>query len=263
MKYGKYILILFLVLFIGWNRVEATECYYISNGFAAKYDTSNYKVTVNKYANKLNEKGNGEKVKNINKAKDINGYLMPAYTNTNACPMYLVLHYDRVFPRNLHVYATDDLNVANTAIENIGTKKKHFGFYAQNKVGMSENEYRNEYAQSVFKPSPNGFDGAVTELTCDELFGSKDDPDSLAYLINQILLYVRIIVPILIILLGSLDFAKAVVAAKEDEMKKAQKTFVRRLIAGVAVFFAPVIVNLIMQLADIVWEGLGYTSCNL
>ena len=263
MKYKKYILMLLLVIFIGWNKVEASDCYYISNGFAAKYDTSNYKVTVNKYGNKLDEDGNGEKVKNINKSHKINSYVVPAYTNTNACPTYLVLHYDRVFPRNLHIYATDDITVVNSAVDYIGSKKKHFGFYAQNRPGMSEAEYRNEYAQSVFKPSPNGYGGTDYELTCDELFGNKNDPDSLAYLINQVLMYVRIIVPILIILLGSLDFARAAISSKEDEMKKAQKTFVRRLIAGVAVFFAPVIVNLIMQLADIVWEGLGYTSCNL
>ena len=89
-----------------------------------------------------------------------------------------------------------------------------------------------------------------------------DRPASIRYLVNQVLTYVRIIVPILIILLGSLDFAKAVLAGKEDEMKKAQKTFVMRLIAGVAVFLSPIIVNVIMSLADIVWNG-GYTHCDL
>ena len=263
MKYKKYILVLVLMALIGWNRVEATDCYYISDGFAAIYDTTTHKVQVNKYANNLNDSGNKESVLNFNKTANINGYTMPAYTNTTACPVYLVLHYDRRFIHQLHVYATDDVNVANTAISNIGTKKKHFGFYAQNDPSMTDAVYRNEYAKSVFKPSSNGGGGQTSELTCDELFGDKNDPDSLAYLINQVLLYVRIIVPILLILLGSLDFAKAVTAGKEDEMKKAQTTFVKRLIAGVAVFFAPVIVGLIMQLADIVWEGLGYTTCNL
>ena len=211
----------------------------------------------------MNDGGNKESVLNLNKTANINGYMMPAYTATNACPVYLVLHYDRRFIHQLHVYATDDLGIANTAINNIGTKKKHFGFYAQNDPSMTDTTYRSTYAQSIYNPSPNGSGGTVSELTCDELFGDKDDPDSLAYLINKILLYVRIIVPILLILLGSLDFARAVVAGKEDEMKKAQATFVKRLIAGVAVFFAPVIVSLIMQLADIIWKDLGYTTCNL
>jgi len=75
-------------------------------------------------------------------------------------------------------------------------------------------------------------------------------------------MYPKIIVPIIIIGLGSLDLGKAVVAGKEDEMKKAQKTFVRRLIAGIVVFLIPVILNIVMYLADIVWNGV-YTSCSL
>jgi len=266
MKYKKYILILFLLIFIGLNKVEAADCYYISDGFAAQYDITEHKVYVNKYANKLkdSEHSNKEDILNLeNDKKTTGGYTIPAYNNFNKCPQYLILHYDKRFFRKVQIYATDNENIARDTAESIGTKKKHFGFYAPLKVGMTEDEYFNDYADNIFKPSTNGFDGEVTELTCDDLFGDKNDENSLAYLINSVLLYVRIIVPILIILLGSLDFAKAVVAAKEDEMKKAQSTFVKRLIAGVAVFFAPVIVNLIMQLADIVWEGLGYTSCNL
>lgn len=117
----------------------------------------------------------------------------------------------------------------------------------------------------------------IDEYTCSEedmveLFGDRNDdgksydPDhdespSIRYLINQVLTYVRIIVPILIILLGTLDFAKAVLAGKEDNMKKAQSDFVKRIIAGIAVFFVPTIVDIIMELADIVWAG-EYTYCN-
>lgn len=100
------------------------------------------------------------------------------------------------------------------------------------------------------------------KITCKGLFGSKKDPDSLRSLINEILEYPRIIVPVLVIVLGMIDLAKAVVASKEDEMKKAQATFVKRLIIGVAFFLIPVFVDIMMWLADIVWNGM-YTSCNI
>lgn len=100
------------------------------------------------------------------------------------------------------------------------------------------------------------------KITCKGLFGSKKDPDSLRSLINEILEYPRIIVPALVIVLGMIDLAKAVVASKEDEMKKAQATFVKRLIIGVAFFFIPVFVDIMMWLADIVWNGM-YNSCNI
>lgn len=98
--------------------------------------------------------------------------------------------------------------------------------------------------------------------TCEGIFGSANDPDSLRYLINEILIYPKIIVPIIVIGLGILDLAKAVIASKEDEMKKAQKTFITRIMIGITIFFVPTIMNIIMYLADLVWNG-SFTTCGL
>ena len=103
----------------------------------------------------------------------------------------------------------------------------------------------------------------AADVNCAELFGSKNNPSSIRYMVNEILLYPKIIVPILVIVLGMIDFAKAAIASKPDEMKKAQSDFVKRLIAGVVVFFVPVIIDILMGFADLVWAGLGYTSCGL
>ena len=100
------------------------------------------------------------------------------------------------------------------------------------------------------------------EDPCVGLFGDRNDPDSLNYLINEILQYPKIIVPILVIGLGTLDLVKAVIAGKEDDMRKAQKTFVKRLLIGVAFFLLPVLINIIMWLANVVWNG-AYTTCGL
>ena len=43
-------------------------------------------------------------------------------------------------------------------------------------------------------------------------------------------------VPILLIVLGSIDLGKAVIASKEDEVKKAWKAFGRRFLYAVGVF---------------------------
>ena len=112
-------------------------------------------------------------------------------------------------------------------------------------------------------PETSGdLNGEVTCADYNELFGDKNDPESISYMIHSILKFVRIIVPILIILLGILDFGKAVIAGKEDQMKKAQMDFVKRVVIGVAVFFVPVIVDIIMELADLVWAG-EYVHCDL
>ena len=69
-------------------------------------------------------------------------------------------------------------------------------------------------------------------------------------MMNKYLGYVRVIVPIMVLFLGVLDFVKAMAASNEDQMKKAQKRFVIRLVAGVLVFLAPTIVNLIIDILN-------------
>ena len=52
------------------------------------------------------------------------------------------------------------------------------------------------------------------------------------YLVNAIMIGV----PILLIVLGMIDLGKAVIASKEDEVKKATKAFGKRFLYAVGVF---------------------------
>ena len=60
----------------------------------------------------------------------------------------------------------------------------------------------------------------------------------------------KIGVPVLLIIFGMLDLGKAVMAQKEDEIKRGQQMFVKRLIAAAIVFFVVVIVQFVVQLVD-------------
>ena len=53
-------------------------------------------------------------------------------------------------------------------------------------------------------------------------------------------------IPILLVVFGILDLGKAVIASKEDEMKKAQGTLIKRVIYAVAIFLVVTIVKLVM-----------------
>lgn len=61
---------------------------------------------------------------------------------------------------------------------------------------------------------------------------------------------IQIGVPILLILMGCFDMARAVMASDEKQMKEAYSRFIRRAIAAVMVFFVTTIVSLIMNLFD-------------
>ncbi|MDO4369186.1 MAG: hypothetical protein Q4C29_01420 [bacterium] len=69
--------------------------------------------------------------------------------------------------------------------------------------------------------------------------------------VGEIIYIIRIVIPVIIILLGTLDLGKAVMSGEEKTVKEAQKNFIKRLIYGVAIFFIFVIVQVIFGLLGV------------
>lgn len=65
-----------------------------------------------------------------------------------------------------------------------------------------------------------------------------------------ILSFFKIIVPIVIVALGVMDLYKAVTASKEDEIRKAFKAIMVRVIAGVFVFLLPGLVQFVLNMVN-------------
>ena len=86
---------------------------------------------------------------------------------------------------------------------------------------------------------------------CDSILGSTKDEDSVAWLLQQILNYAKIIGPILVAILSSLDFAKAIMASDDENMKKAESKLMIRLILAVALFLIPTLVSVILNIFGI------------
>ena len=66
--------------------------------------------------------------------------------------------------------------------------------------------------------------------------------------IGQIVLIIKILIPVLIIAFGMLDFFRAIIGSKDDEIKKSMKSLVMRVLSGVIIFFIPTIVSAIFSL---------------
>ena len=75
-----------------------------------------------------------------------------------------------------------------------------------------------------------------------------DIPDSLVYVFSLFYVGIRLGIPLLLIIVGMFDMGKAIVAKKEEDVKKAQKLLVRKLIVGVIVFLLPYFVELIVKI---------------
>ncbi|MCI8467069.1 MAG: hypothetical protein HFI08_02605 [Bacilli bacterium] len=64
--------------------------------------------------------------------------------------------------------------------------------------------------------------------------------------VGYILMVFKIVIPILLIIFGMIDLGKAVIASKDDEIKKATKSLMFRAISAVIIFFIPTLVGVIM-----------------
>lgn len=89
----------------------------------------------------------------------------------------------------------------------------------------------------------------MLDAVCTTYIGNGNGiPSKLAYVIALAVKIIQIGVPVLLIIWGMMDLGKAVMAQKEDEIKKGQQTFIKRLVAAAIVFFVVVIVKLLVGL---------------
>ncbi len=81
--------------------------------------------------------------------------------------------------------------------------------------------------------------------------------------INEALKYIRIFVPILLLVLVVMDFLKAAFSSTEDAMKKTQAKTIKRIVVAVIIFFIPTIVNLILNLTNDIWANINQCDINI
>lgn len=303
MKYKKYLFFLVFIMFWSVNIVDAVairdtdalnyysnqdtsltaSCYYESNDLKAsvyfhftkvnlssKY-TLTGDVTVFNYgtSNGINMTG---KVMNLDtnyraflEAVEFPKLLIDVKQLKNNyfnCPKYLVFG-EYLFGKN-EAFVTNDSQTASIG----ASDSTHGGYYAQN---VSKEQFLGDMG------CKGNCLGTDVVITCDnnELFGDPNDsgeytedgteirPASVAYLIKQALNVVSILVVVLLIVLGTIDFGKAVIASKEDEIKKAQGAFIKRIIVGVLIFLVPTIVTGLMKITDDIWNEKEYKSCTI
>ncbi len=96
----------------------------------------------------------------------------------------------------------------------------------------------------------------ISALYCESVI-SGGIPNGIGNAIHLIVVAIQIVVPILLIIWGMIDFAKAIIGQDEDKIKAGQKLFMKRLIAAVLVFLIVTIVQLLINVAASVANGDG------
>lgn len=96
-------------------------------------------------------------------------------------------------------------------------------------------------------------------VTCGDI---KDIPEQVPRIMSFIINLLKIVVPILLVLVSIINILKALASSKEDEIKKAQSTLIKKIIAAVMAFLVVSIVQFVInKVADSDEEKGNIASC--
>lgn len=90
----------------------------------------------------------------------------------------------------------------------------------------------------------------ILDNICKNVLGNKGVPETLANIMHYIYLGIQVVVPVLLIIFGMIELGKAISAQKEDEIKKAQSSFLKKLILAVLVFLVLTITQFVFDFAS-------------
>lgn len=75
-------------------------------------------------------------------------------------------------------------------------------------------------------------------------------PQVVGDLVHYVYLGIKIVVPVLLVIFAMLDLGKAIVAKKEEDIKKYQGSCIKRIITGLLVFLVVVIVEFLLGFVE-------------
>ncbi len=98
---------------------------------------------------------------------------------------------------------------------------------------------------------------SIQVLDCEQtLLGNPANPNSVAWLVQQVLDVIKIIGPILVLTLSSVEFVQVILSGDDSAMKKAQSKLIVRLLLAGALFILPFLVKFLLDLFGLTSSGI-------
>ncbi len=123
---------------------------------------------------------------------------------------------------------------------------------AFNKENLDENKIKGDVIESEFVTrtimiSDRSSSSSIGDIPSGESrpIECKDFDDEEGNILKDIYLVIVIVAPILLMLLGALDFSKAVLSSDHDALKKAGQDFIKRVIATIILLLLPLFLQLV------------------
>ena len=272
----KYFIISLVLMFCYSVNVNALDCYYKTDSGSSSNLEAHFRVdentgkiifsgivgTFEETSDHKNVEGQGQKVENwaanFNPAWDVGTNIQFSgqdwYNKNKICPPYAVF-VDRAGQFDLVVSDLTHL----LEFKNYGAKKQGSVvldrqdienaviYYPSSCLGLNKVSCENNKNFACVWNEEHGYFNVdyLLYVSCGD---ARDIPIQVPALISFFVNFLKIVTPIILIFIGIITLVKALAASKEDEIKKAQGSLVKKLIAAAMVFFVVTIVQFVISL---------------
>lgn len=255
MRSLKYLLFIFIISFISLSNVSAEEvCTYNATIDGAKFTyecnvgnslSCNFKdvtqVNYKTYKNGTVSNANKDDITNLKRSDFIDSDGNVDCNQVKSIKIAMIISYPRV---DIYGIANDTICSTLNGIPGGFIYKGCTSFSLKSSGGTgtpSTSDDDTEFNVETFCDGP--VQGVFTTL-------------------GWVFFILKILIPIILIVFGSIDFGKAMLSNKDDEIKKSAKTLVLRAIAGIIIFFIPTVLDFVVEIigGDDLYNG-SFATC--
>lgn len=156
----------------------------------------------------------------------------------DACPEYLVVRLGSGL-NGYRLYAYNSYDEANSVLEDFNSQNYHLA-----ELYNEETLSRDEGTEEEDAPNYNIDDTSISDVC------NMPEYRKTMKFFGTIVSFAKIVVPLLIIAFGIVDLYKAITSSKDDRIFKAVRSIIIRVIAGVAIFLLPGIVQFVLNMVN-------------
>lgn len=85
-------------------------------------------------------------------------------------------------------------------------------------------------------------------INCESIFKSNGEYNSLYYALQDAFNVIKFAAPILVVVLSTIDYVKAITSHDAEGLKKANEKFIKRLVIGILIFLLPFILDFLFEM---------------
>ena len=169
------------------------------------------------------------------------------------------------YPEEIYFNNNGNYSFSNIVLRKTNTGGHYFVYYIYAE-GSDNMDYGDYEGGDVTDHNPDGTPSTPAEdLPIEEInFCEQNGVQKTFQIIGYLLFIAKIIVPLLLIIWGTIDFAKATISSDDKAPRDAVVALIRRIIIAVIIFFIPTILNFLLSLINGASEAFndnGFSGC--